>query len=207
MPRSCIPSPRRSWGAGLLCSRGWPQASERAFFGSFTFLARCLELIPHFQASDKEKLQTDTVVGKIFPLRSLFPVGMQGGISQDDPGERGPALPTAPPRFSWVLHITFAEGFMASKRMMLAGAGVTASAGNGGELGSGWCHQPEGPGQARRRVRRDSGCSEQGKPARWGKGPHPARRELGEVTSSGLKPTLNGPKGLESNSLTRRSWV
>lgn len=48
---------------------------------------RCLELIPHFQASDKEKLQTDTVVGKIFALRSSFSMGMQDEISQDDPGE------------------------------------------------------------------------------------------------------------------------
>lgn len=32
MPRRCIPSPRRSWGAGLLPPRLRPQASKRAFF-------------------------------------------------------------------------------------------------------------------------------------------------------------------------------
>lgn len=38
MPRRCIPSPRRSWGVGLLPPRTRPQASKRAFFlifGSF----------------------------------------------------------------------------------------------------------------------------------------------------------------------------
>lgn len=96
---------------------------------------------------------------------------------------------------------------MASKKMILAGAGVTASAGNGGELGSGWCHQPEVLGQAQRRVQRESGSSEQRKPVRQGKVPCAERRELREVTSSGLKLTLNGPKELESNSLTLRSWL
>lgn len=35
MPRRCIPSPRRSWGVGLLPPRTWPQASKRGLLFFF----------------------------------------------------------------------------------------------------------------------------------------------------------------------------
>lgn len=205
MPRRCILSPCRSWGAELLCSL-YSHRHLRGLFWELESLARCLELIHHYQDSDGERLRMDTGVGKILYLDPTcigsFSPGGAGGISPGDlvTAEHGISLVLLPhlnAAFNvckgvlWHIkndaHWTRAcprcwEPLSAVQRMLPAQ----------GDLG---------------RLRGGAGCSEQGKPLRQGRVPHPVRMELGEVTTSGLKPTLNCSEGLESNPLTQRSWV
>jgi len=81
------------------------------------------------------------------------------------------------------------------------------SAGNCCKWQSGGCHQPKGGlGGLEEGPERPCGFRVR-KTSEARKGASSVRKELGEVTVSGLKTTLNYSKGLESNSLTQRSWV
>lgn len=106
-----------------------------------------------------------------------------------------------------MLHVMFAKGFMAYKKLCSLDLGLPRVLGTAGSCSLEGATSLRGLGRAWRRVWRDPGCSEQGKPLRQGRVPHPVKKELQEVTISGLKPILNCSKGLESNSLTGRSWV
>lgn len=125
-------------------------------------------------------------------------MGFHKVTAESGSGKRGPDLLVAPPRFSFptlMLHIVFAKGFKTRD------LGLCPVLGTSGRLWSGGCHQPnrmDGPDGSR--VFRARKISQR-------RVLHPVRTELGEVTSGGLKPRLNCSKGLESNVLTRRSWV
>lgn len=80
-----------------------------------------------------------------------------------------------------MLHIMFAKGFMAYKKWCSLDLGLRPVLGPAVSCGLEDATSLRRLEQAQRKVQRDPGCSEQGKPLKQGRVPHPVRKELREV--------------------------